>query len=166
MPSTVTVRYESILTAVETFTGPGIGDDDTITVDQFNTDGTFTASTTVPVTKQAAFQKALSTGTGTIDLTAIPGDTVDETINGSGLKVQFLKLKNPTTNANKIVVTKGGSNGYGFGAAGDTWTIPLDPGHEVLLSFDDDNPDVAGGAKTIDLTGTGSQALDVQIILG
>ncbi len=166
MPSTITVRYESQLTVVTTLTGPGVGADDTTTIDQFNSADTYSASTAVPVTKKAAYQKALSTGTATIDLTALPGDSADETVNGTGLKLQFLKLRNPSANANVITATKGASNGYGLGAAGGTWTIPLDPGQEVLITGDESNPDVAGGAKTIDLSGTGSQALDVEIVLG
>jgi len=165
MSSTITVAYASTVQIVETFSGAQSGDP-TATFGPYNDADTLTAATSVPVTKHADFDQALSTGTATINLQALPGKTADETIVGTGLKVQILKLRNKSTNANKITATKGASNGYGLDAAGASWTIALDPGQSALLILKDSAPDIAAGARTIDLTGTGSQVLEVEVVMG
>ncbi len=165
MSSTITVLYTSKVTVVETFSGATDGDN-TATFAPLNEDATFTASTTVPVTKHASFTQALSSGTATIDLTTLPGITADETVNGTGLKVQFLKLINPSTNANKIVASNGASNPYRLDGLTTAWSITLAPGQAVLLELNDAADDVSGSHKTIDLAGTLVQTLSVQIVFG
>jgi len=116
-----------------------------------------------PVTCGALFQQALTAGAATIDLTALDGFN-DKAVNGTGLRVQLLRVKNPATNANPITVAKGASNGYdGLGAA---FSVTLQPGAEATFLTNDAGGDIAAGNKTLDLTGTGSQALDVEIIMG
>ena len=44
------------------------------------------------------------------------------------------------------------------------WTTA--PGQEHVFFGNDATPDIASGARTLDLAGTGSQVLDVVIILG
>ncbi len=167
MSATISVLYDSACTVTETNTGAFVSSvDNTVTFNGLNETGTLTASTTVPVTKHAEYELTMSGGTGTIDLTALPGQTVDETVVGTGLKVQVLKFKNKSTNANSITVAKGASSGYGINAAGTTWSIPISPGQSVTILGNDASPDIAGGAKTIDVTGTLSQVLQVQIVMG
>ena len=116
-----------------------------------------------PVTCGALFQQALTTGAATIDLTVLDGFN-DKVVNGTGLRVQLLRVKNPATNANPITVAKGASNGYdGFGSA---FSITLQPGAEMTFLTSDAGGDIGSGNKTLDLTGTGTQALDVEIIMG
>lgn len=134
----------------------------TVTHTSFNTGATLTTGGSVPVTKVAYFSKALSTGSGTIDLTAVPG--TDQTHDFSGLKVQVAKFENPSTNANSITVTFGASNGYLL--AGSAWKAILAPGQAVMYFGNDATPDVGGSAKTIDISGTGSQALNVTLAAG
>lgn len=165
---TVGLTYHLILSAVHTITGQFIsGSDDTLTT-AVSGEGssTYTASTTVPVTKVASGTKALSSGTATLDLTALPGITADETITFSGLKVQFVFLRNLSTNANKISITKGASNGYCFDAGETTQTIILDPGACCFFRIPDSAPDVGSGKKTLDLAGTGAQVLEYILIAG
>lgn len=124
---------------------------------------TGTGSSGLPaVTKLAYFSKALSTGTGTIDLTSLTG-TNGATVDLTGLKVCLMKFRNPSTNANTITVAKGASNGFGLTTSGTTFSIPIPPGGEVTIFCDEGTPDVGGGAKTLDLTGTGSQTLECAI---
>jgi hypothetical protein len=78
----------------------------------------------------------------------------------------LLKFQNPITNANKITVTKGASNGYGIASSGDSWTFVLSPGQSILVYSQDIAPDVASGARTIDVSGTGSQTLNVGVVAG
>lgn len=144
--------------------------DNTVTEDAITLDKTaenaLLSSTTPPVTKSAMTAKALSSGTASIDLTAMANDSDGTTVDFTGLKVQALMLKNPSTNANKITITKGASNGYGTDAAGGSWTEVLDPGAQVLKYIPDSAPDVGSGAKAFDITGTGAQILHIGVVAG
>lgn len=167
MPSTISALVNSAITVTQTMTGDYISSaDNTITLNGLNDSNTYTASTSVPVTKATAFRVTLSSGTGSIDLTALPGLTVNETIDCTGLKLQAMKLRNLSTNANPITIAKGASNGYGLNAAGTTWSLPISPGQSVLFEGKDSSPDVASGARVMDVTGTGSQILEVEIVCG
>jgi len=124
---------------------------------------TLKSDSSPPVTCGALFQQALTGGAATIDLTALDGFN-DKVVSGTGLRVQLLRVKNPVTNANPITVAKGASNGYdGFGAG---FSVTLQPGAEATLLTNDAGGDIGSGNKTLDLTGTGTQALDVEIIMG
>jgi hypothetical protein len=121
------------------------------------------AGSTPPATKVAAFQKALAAGVATIDLTALTG-TNGATIAGTGLRVQVLRVRNPAANGNPISIAKGAENGYdGLGA---DFSHTLVPGAEATFFLNDAGSDVGGSNKNLDLAGTGSQALDVEIVLG
>lgn len=163
---TFSVTINSQLTIVETIVGGGIsGSDATVTKNGYNETVVATASTTPPVTKATGFDLALSGGTGTIDLTALPGLTPSETIDCTGLKLTCLKLLNPATNANKITVAKGASNGFQIDGA-TTWSFVLAPGQSILVNADGASDTVGSTKRTIDVTGTGSQVLNVVAALG
>lgn len=163
--STVSVDYASNVTITETFS---IADsvDNTILISTYNQSGTLTASTDVPATKQATFALTMSGGTGSIDLTALPGLNANETVDGTGLKAQLILFSNPSSNANSITVAKGGSNGYGLDTGGTAWTETISPGQWRMVGGNNVAPDVASGARIFDVTGTGSQVLNVSIVLG
>lgn len=162
----ITVTYVSQATVVETLGGGYVSSADaTVTTNGLNTTAELTASTTPPATKYSAGQKALSSGSGTIDLTSLPdSDGVAARVDFTGLKVQLAKLRNPSTNANNITVTEGASNGYEL--HGNAFTMLLRPGEEVTWKGADGAPDVASGARTIDLSGTGSQVLEFEFVAG
>lgn len=163
----VELRYKSSLTVLETLTGPFVSDaDSTVTTNGLNEEGTLTAASAIPVTKHAAYELTMSGGSGSINLAALPGLTAEETVVGTGLKVQGLKFRNKSTNANKITVAKGASNGYGLCASGDAWSVVLSPGQSVLFLLDEVAPNVASDARVIDVTGTGAQVLEVQVVMG
>lgn len=123
---------------------------------------TLNASSSPAISKMAAFQKALAAGVGTIDLTSLPHDGQTVTLNA--LKVVAIKIRNPGTNSGIITATKGAANGYTF--FGATWTIPVKPGGEAMVYFGTQGDAVSGTVKTIDLTGTGTEALDVEVLAG
>lgn len=163
----VTVTYAAELSVLHTLTGPGVDPlNNTVNENAFNQSGTLTASSTVPATQGTAYELTLSSGSGSINLAALPGLTGNETIDGTGLKLQAVLLVNKATNANKIKVAKGASNGYGTCASGDDWSVTLSPGQFAMLGLADAAPDVASGARVLDITGTGSQVLQVQLVLG
>lgn len=166
MSSTISAHVVQSVTVVKTFSQADAGNPD-VTFTTGNVDEVLTAGTTVTVSKHADFTKTLSTGTGTIDLTSLPGDGADtEVVNGTGLKVQVLHFTNPSTNANKITVSNGASNPYRIDGATTTWTIPLAPGQSAQLRLVGAGDVIGGSNKTIDLVGTGSQTLKVRIVMG
>ena len=120
-------------------------------------------TSTPAATAHAVGSKALSSGTGSLDLTALTG------LNGvavslDGLKPRAILFENPIANANPITIAKGASNGYtGIGASA---TITLQPGEKVLFYEGAAGTAVSSTVKTFDLTGTGSQALKYQIVAG
>lgn len=129
----------------------------------FNMSKSLNAASTPPATLMAAFEQALSSGAATIDLTALTG-TNGATVNMNGLKVQAFKIKAKTTNANPITLTAGASNGIDL--LGSSWSVTLQPGQEFLFYGNDATPDVASGDRTIDLAGTGTQAVEVIVVAG
>lgn len=164
----IAVDFASNLRTVVTPGGAFVSDADaTVTINGLDENGTtYTASTSVPVTKVAAYEVTLSSGSATINLAALTGLTSEETVNGTGLKVQFFKFKNKSTNANLITVTRGASNGWGPDASGASFTLPMSPGQSWTLSAAEAGIDIASGARTIDVTGTGSQVLQIHVVMG
>jgi hypothetical protein len=134
--------------------------DPTLVYNAFNFSHTVNASTTITGTKVTADTSALSAGAATIDLTAVPvaGGT---TQSFSGLKVRGYLFSTPTTNAANITIAEGASNGYPLGDS-----IVLKPGQRVVKWLDDEGTTVAGGDKTLDLAGTGTDAFSYLIIAG
>lgn len=169
MASTISLEYALKAIGTETMTGNYVqGSNNSVTYGLTDeTAGTpLTASTAVPITKRATGQLTMSGGAGTINLAALPGETDGETIDLTGLKVQLIIFRSLSSNANLITATKGASNGYGLGASGASWTLPLSPAQLGMLLGKDLNPDVASGARTIDVAGTGSQVLEYVIFAG
>ena len=160
------VTYKSNVTVAETLSSnvPGASDP-TITQAGYNTEGTYSSTTTPPVTKSVVNTVALVAGAKTIDLTALTG------INGgavafTGLKVQFAKFRNPSTNTGAITIQAGASNAYNM--LGASWKVILQTGDEFTWKGSDDSgvPDVASGAKNIDLAGTGTESIEMVLVAG
>ncbi len=103
-------------------------------------------------------------GLGTIDLTSMPGLTADETVTFTTLKVRFFKFKNPSTNSGPITIVDGGTNGNNLLGAAFVLVVPL--GGEVSAYLKDGSQTVASGDRTLDLTGTSTDVLDVELVAG
>jgi hypothetical protein len=162
---TLSVTFNSQVLVSETFTGGYVNPSaNTITLNGLSETITLNGGTTPAVTVQSEFQQALTAGAATIDLTTLPGLTSQETVNGNGLTVQFLKLRNLATNANSITIVKGASNGYAL--LGSAMSITLAPGQSLTLNGNAATPAISSTAKTLDLTGTGSQILEVVVVMG
>lgn len=160
----VRVNYQSSLTVRETLeTNVPAASDAEIVHSGFDTNAALNSASTPTATKHAAFSKALSAGAATIDLTALTG-TGGVTVDGTGLKVVACKFQNPSTNANNIQVCFGASNAYLLGTNA-AWKVTLCPGDEYLGKFHA-NPSIDSTHKNIDLAGTGTQALNCEIVLG
>jgi hypothetical protein len=164
----ISTVYQANLTTAETLeTGVPAASDKSLSHSGFNTSATINASSTPPGTKCAFFRKALESGSATIDLTALVG-TNGAAVNGTGLRVQAIKFKAVAGNAAAITIAKGSSNGYdGLGAAFSlTLAATSALGAEVMIRTADAGSDIGSANKTLDLSGSGTDAVDVAVILG
>ena len=116
----------------------------------------------MPVTKSVYFVVSLSGGAATIDLTSLTGVN-NESVDGTGLKLQVLKMKNRTGNAT-MTIDVGASNGYELAGAG--FEATLQAGQELTFFGNDATPDIGASAKTLDLTGTGTESAEISIVMG
>ena len=125
-----------------------------------------TGTTTPPASVFAIFTQALTSGLATIDLTALPAPDGTGTVTGLGLQLQAMYLQAPATNANLITIGKGGTNGYTLDGT-TSWLMGLAPNTTYgPFYFDAGSDVVASGKKTMDMTGTGVQALNIILIFG
>lgn len=167
MAETIAVTLRTHLDVVDTDAGFYVDSTDaTRTYNGLDTTASLTSSTTPPVTKFSAGQIVMGGGTGSVDLSLLAGRSADETVVGTGLKVQAFKLRNLSTNANSITIAEGASNGHPV--LGAAFKMILQPGQSVTFTNEgvDSGTDVAGADKIWDVTGTGSQVLEYMIILG
>ena len=125
---------------------------------------TFGAATAVPVSVVIGIRVTLSAGAATLNLAAAL-DELGRTIDLTGLKVQSLRVKPVSTNANVISLTSGASSGYNLGSSSSfKWSGYATDEADFL--WRDTNPDVDNTHKNIDFAGTGTQAIDLQIVAG
>lgn len=165
-PSLV-VQIVSALTVNESVNDPYIGPgNSTVIVSGLNETINLTGVTTPPVSQQSAFQQALTSGAATISLEALPGLTPSETINGAGLKLQAMKLRNLAANANVIKVSNGASNPYRLDATTTAWSVTLAPGQSWLHYLDGAGDVIGSTHLNIDLAGTGAQVLECEFVMG
>jgi hypothetical protein len=167
------VTYRGKLDVVEVPSGAGIAPTSVVNHTLFSggvtagRDDVYGPTTTPACNAVADFQQALASGAATIDLTALPSFG-GSTQSFNGKKVVAVKFRNPSTNANAITITQGGTNPYGL--LGTTFSITLQPGQEFLFgpqaAITANTPVVSATVKAIALTGTASQALDVLLVAG
>ena len=161
----VSVAYSSKLTATQTLGDTYVSTTkSTFVLNGLDSSETYNASSSPgAVTKIATFEQALTSGNATIDLRALIA-AAGSVIDGNGLKVKFIKLRGNAANANAIVVVPGASNGYNL--FGTTFKVTLEPTQEILAYLANAAVAIDATHKTIDLTGTGSQVLEVAVLMG
>jgi hypothetical protein len=106
---------------------------------------------------------ALSDGSATKSLLA-QTDAGGNTIASTGKTVRYFKFKATSTNTQAVVLGEGASNGYEL--LGDGWSIALSAGHWIDGYLIDDAPSIGASATNIDLSGTGSESVEVLLIFG
>lgn len=158
--ATIGLQVKSVETLANN-TGSAADSKRVVTHDRYDESHVLTASTTPPVTKCAYWLQALSGGAATVDLTAMTG-TNGATVDGTDLKVQGLHVKN--LGANTLTLTFGAANPYNL--LGAAFVIVLTQDQEFMMYGNDATPDVAAGAKDIDLAGTGAQTSEWSVVLG
>lgn len=132
-----------------------------ITYDAYLTRKSLSGSSTPAVSAVTGLLKTLSSGSATIDLTSVP-DVVG-TQSMSGLSLRTLYLSATAANSGSISIQTGATNGYPlFGSSGK---VTLPPGDSIAMCLSDTNA-VDGTHKTIDLAGSGTDSIQVQMTFG
>lgn len=160
------VSAQSLIQVLETLEGNApFASSKTVTHSALNKTLTLSGSTTPAVTKYASKQLALTDGAATLDLTALTGwGTNGANVDATNLKLQLLRVYNPAANTGVMNLAEGASNGYE--ALGDAWSVDITPGAWAMVYLADDAPDVDGTHKTIDITGSGTEVLDIELVFG
>jgi hypothetical protein len=173
MSVSLTIRQE--LTATETLAAADIPtisssatDSSRVVHSAFNRSGSRLNASSVPPVDAVVFDELTTDGADTIDLTncktaALPTGGADMTAK----KVVAALFSCPATNAAAIVITPGASNPYPIFGTGNDISIP--PGGHVQISFVgvvSPLPAVSGTVKTLDITGTATDVLNYEIVLG
>jgi hypothetical protein len=162
----VSVTYRADLTVVETIGAtPALSSaDQTITHNALNRTIPLTASSTPDAELVAETRVTLTAGAATIDLTAIPTNR-GGTIDGTGKKVRAFKFRAPSDNTGgAISVAAGASNGLAMAGSDFKYNVGIDC--EVQGYLKDTSTAIDATHKTLDLAGTGTDALDVIFVLG
>ena len=164
MPS-VTLRYVVKTTATEVLSVgvPAQSGGSAIIHDGFDTTMVLDADTAPPVTKAVAFEDTLGGAATTIDLTALTGAN-GATVDGTGLRVQSLKVRNKVASGANMQLSAVGGNPYdGFGA---NFLCELIPGAEITLYTNDNGSDIAAGNKNLFIAGTATDVSEIVIVMG
>lgn len=169
MAASVDVTYNSACTAIEKLDPDNNAipaGSNKVTHNEYNTSKSLNGTSTPPVTKVVSFEASLSGGAYTIDLTALTG-TAGATVDGAGLRVQVFKFINKSGNTGVMTISSPATTGYdGFGAK-TVYSEDVAPGGEIMKFPNDAGGDIANGTNDeIDISGTGSEAFQCQIVLG
>lgn len=158
----VKTQYQSKVTTDETLeTAVTAAASPTLTHSAFDTATTLHATTSPTATKCAYVTGALSAGAATVDLTSLTG-TNGAAVTFLALKVRVIKLKN--TGAADLTIAKGASNGHtGFGSS---FSVTVHAGGEVTIYDGGNGVAVSGSDKTLDLSGTGTNAFQLSLVAG
>jgi hypothetical protein len=160
---TVSARYTFGLNATETLsTGVPAAPNANVVHSGYDETAILDADSTPPLTQVSYFLLTLTAGAATINLAALAG--ANGTIDGTGLRVQALRVKN--LGANTMTFAEGASNGIALACL--PFTVPAGSTNTAVSQFllGDASPDIAAGDRTIDVSGTASQTAEVTIWLG
>lgn len=164
MSYTLTAKVSTSIVTTKTPTGADAGNPDVGFTSGNPSGDSYTPSTSVTVSKSAKFTIALDPTTHTLDLTAIPDD-INGTIDGTGLKVAFLRFEATSTNANTLGFANGASNGYRLNATTTAWSDSLVAGQVWQRELNGAGDTIGSTHKSIDFSGTGVQTIKCHIVL-
>lgn len=123
----------------------------------------FTSGTTVDAELVYMGTQALTDGTATIDLLSL-ADTEGNTIATTGKKVRAIMISPTDGNTGAVTLTEGASTGYELG--GNTWSLALSDGDWALIYLGASAPTISASLKYIDISGTGTESIDLIILFG
>ncbi len=154
------LTYNPVFSLVASATIPGVGVQ-SLTYNSFASQKALTPTSTPPVTK--AYVNEI-TGNCTLDLTAL-ADPLAGTIDGTGLKVQALRLVNNATGTSAPVLTVAANSTTGYALNG-LGSLQVPAGGDLMIFFADKLDDVSGTKKLIDFTLAAGETFQIMIGLG
>ncbi len=130
-------------------------------------DKTYTPTSSPPGSEYAADDVTLVGSSWTIDLTDLT-DIEGIAVDGSGLKVQEIRVQADSDNTAAITVAGGDADPYElFGAGG---SVPVPPGGVIVMRFEDALDDIltgtGAGESDIKFSGTIGDKFSYEIIMG
>lgn len=127
---------------------------------------TLTPTSTPAISKAWSKRVALSSGSLTLDLTALSRGSALDAVDLTGLKVQAALFSAPSTNTDTVLIEEGATNGYAvFGDA--TGEIRLAAGGSCCFYNPEGNEDVGASALAIDFTSSDVDAnVDILLVAG
>ena len=161
----VSVPWTMGISTVETLTGNISSAPDAtrkVTHTEFNEGSTLSATTTPAATTQASFILTLTAGAATVDLRTLTG-TNAATVDGNGLKVQLVRVKN--LGANQMTIKVGAATGH-TGVFAATNGHPLNSGGVLMIYTNASGDTIDATHKFWDVTGTASQTSEWTIVMG
>jgi hypothetical protein len=124
------------------------------------------SGTTPDFEDYAIFTVTMTAGAATVNLAALPhlqgGATI--TKDATNKKVRALYCKTASANTGNVTVAKGASNGYA--PLGSTLSWIIAPDGSVGMYFKAAAADVASGARTLDISGTGAEIVYMAVAWG
>ena len=128
---------------------------------------TINGTSAAPATKAYTDTIALAAGVATIDLQSLlgPGGAA---LTFAGLKVQQIRITCPTGNTAGITFDVGATNGYNlFGEDNvSNESVEVLPGCAAQFFQNDKLEDVDATHKDIDVTGTGTEGFNIELVAG
>lgn len=169
MAASATAAYKAGLEVTEVVAYGLDNFPDSSSVHSFGADSaTLNATSTPAVTAVFSDTIALAAGAGTLDLTALAGPS-GTTIDMTGLKVQILKVKTPSSNSGSIIIEhKDAATGYNlFGDDNNSdESIEVPPDTVLIFIYNEGLADVGAGDKDLTFTGTGTDGMQMMIVAG
>lgn len=136
----------------------------TVQHNQFNTNLLLDADSTPVVSQMAAFVQALDgSGDGAVDLAALKG-TNGAIVNGTGLKVQALKVKN--LGDAPLTITPKADTGYELFGAIAVGSMTVLAGGEHTIYANGAAPDIGPTSKDFVLAGSASEESEWTVVMG
>lgn len=160
----VSLVKNSSLKLIETSSSGAINANDATMTFELTDTSTRNATTTPDAEDGAYVLVTLTAGAATVDFTAVVHQILSAsatlTKNANGKSIRDIKFKN--NSANPIRIKNGASNG--FLPAGSVFDFTLPAGGSAFFDFAALAAAISGTNKTLDISGTGTDTL--QILLG
>lgn len=172
--SDTVLNYAQHMNAVETLTTtemPGAAniDERRRSFSGLNRQGQLKSDSTPKLEKPPAYQKITISGTTTIDLTAVPAarDPTNVTVDMTDKKLIGLQIEAAAANSGNVTVAPGSSNPYPlFGSGNSIIVVPGELITKTIKGAASGHPAVSGTVKTIDVTGTSSDVVEIGLFFG
>ena len=162
----VSARVQNTWTANVKLKDAAAAADQTVNTNQLNPgQSSYSPTTDVPVKYHAAEEITLVAGAATIDLTDVKEAATGASIDGTGMKVQAMRIQGNAGNSG-LNIAPGAANPYPLLGAANDIDYPAGCTAPFCFEFQDLLADIAAGVKEIDLAGVGMEKWKIEFLIG